>query len=201
MIISTKQKLNFQGIPLDVKGIAFDMAEGCLTEIKEIFFLEGKYPPIIRWCSYAQEDWPKPHQILSNFWRSNNYIDEFSIEKVRGDSSASRVIPYLVHLKRKGEDDNFEFTFVGERAAYFLGVSENYNEDLVSILERNQKAQDLFNLSCLSAAAIRGQGMLVLSQDGTEQNPILWNKMILPLIDRSGRVNEFIMCVLRMPPK
>lgn len=199
--MGTKHKIEFQGIPLDIKGIAFDMAEGCLTEIKEIFFLEGKYPPIIRWCSYAQEDWPKPHQVLSAFWRSHTYVDEFSIDKIKNDPTYGRVTPYLVHMKRVDEEDNFRFSFIGERAAYFLNVAENYSEDLVSILSREQKANNLFELTCLSAAAIRGQGMLVLAQDGTEQNPILWNKMILPLIDRAGNVNEFIMCVLRMPPK
>ncbi|MEM6602623.1 MAG: hypothetical protein AAF621_01110 [Pseudomonadota bacterium] len=195
------QKMNFQGVPLDIKSIAFDMAEGCLTEIKEIFFIEGKYPPVLRWCSYAQPDWPKPHQILSEYWRERTYVDEFSIEEIMEGSLTRRIVPYLAKVSRIGTDDNFKYDFIGERAAFFMGVPQTYDQNLISILEKTQSAQDLFNLTSISACGIRGQGMLVLSQDGTDADPILWNKMILPLTNRSGQVDEFVISILRMPPR
>lgn len=199
--MSANSQLTFQGISLDIKAIAFDMAEGCLTEIKEIFFLEGKYPPIVRWCSYAQSDWPKPHQILSQYWRNNFYVDQFSLENLQNNPDLKLIMPYLVHLKQIDNGDNYAYNFIGDRAAYFMGLPQNYKEDLLGILKKSQKAQDLFNVTCVAACGVRGQGMLVLSQDGTEKKPVLWNKMIVPLLDRSGKAVEFLMCVLRMPPQ
>ena len=196
--MAAQKELSFQGIPIDTKSIAFDMADGCLTEIKEIFFLEGKYPPIVRWCSYAQSDWPKQHQILSGYWRDHTFAEQFSIDDFKNDATLQTVLPFIVHLKMS-RDEKYEYDYIGERAAQFMNMPQNFKGDLATIAVQTQKATDLFNLVSVAACAIRGQSVLILSQDGTDMKPILWNKLIIPLTNKSGHVVEFLMCVLRMP--
>lgn len=200
--MSANNCLNFQGIPLDVSSMAFDMAEGCLTELKEIFFLEGKYPPIIRWCSYAHSDWPKPHQILSQYWCDNYYAEKFSIGDFTSNPNTKMIAPYIVHFKETPEGNNFYYNYVGERVCEFMkldGIQKD--KDLFSIVQKTKQANDLLNLVSLMACVVRGQGMIILSQDGTEQQPVLWNKMIVPLMDKNGKVIEILACLLRMPPR
>lgn len=197
--MAIKKEISFKGMSLDIPSIAFDIAEGYMTEIKEIFFIEGKYAPVVRWCSSVQKDWPVPHQILCDYWRSHTAIEDFSATRMVFHKNVAPVIPYIVHLKRINYDDNYAYHFIGERATSFINLPMDYKGDLLSILNETHSSMDLFNITCLSAVAIRGQAMLCLYQDGTAQNPVLWNKFIVPLVNDTGKVTEFLICILRIP--
>jgi hypothetical protein len=187
----------FKSIPLDLSGMAFDMAEGSLTEIKEIFFIEGKYAPIIRWCSFPQNDWPKPHQIICEYWRNNFNISKFNLNDLDANDTLAKVKPYLALLSKK--DTEFDYSFIGQRFADFHGISVKNNDGLLKSLERNQTAIALLDYTTVMATAIRGQGILSLYQGGTETAPLLWNKLILPLTDDKGIAEKFVICALRSP--
>lgn len=188
----------FKSIPLDLSGISFDMAEGCLTEIKEIFFIEGKYAPIVRWCSFSQSDWPKPHQILCDFWRSNFSVDNLNLKVIDADEKLTKVKPYLAILSK--DDNDYSYDFIGERYAHFHSLDQKTPETLLTILNKEQTAIDLLNYTMLAATAIRGQGLLCLYQGGTDTSPQLWNKLILPLSDSKGLAEKFVICALKSPP-
>jgi hypothetical protein len=188
---------NFKSIPLDLSGISFDMAEGCLTEIKEVFFIEGKYAPIIRWYSFSQSDWPKPHQILCDFWRDNGTVDKCTLNAIESNEKLAKVKPYIAIVSKKNND--YHYDFVGERFAAFHHINPEKPDTLLSLLNASQSAIDLFNYTTLAATAIRGQGLLCLYQGGTDTAPELWNKLILPIIDSKGIAEKFIMCALKSP--
>ena len=187
----------FKSIPLDLSGISFDMAEGCLTEIKEVFFIEGKYAPIIRWCSFSQNDWPKPHQILCDFWRDNSTVDKFTLNAIESDASLTKVKPYIAIVSKKQND--YHYDFIGERFASFHQIDNTHCETLLTSLNASQSAIYLFNYTTLAATAIRGQGLLCLYQGGTDAMPELWNKLILPIIDSKGIAEKFVICALKSP--
>lgn len=186
----------FKSIPIDLSSIAFDMAEGSLTEIKEIFFIEGKYAPIIRWCSFPQNDWPRPHQIICEFWRSHNTINEFTIENLEKNVAAVRVKPFLAIISK--QDNDYEYEFIGDRYRNFHNISDK-PETLLKTLDETNEAIPLLNYTLLSATTIRGQGVLCLYQAGTDTRPELWNKLTLPLMNGKGLVEKFVVCALRSP--
>lgn len=187
----------FKSIPLDLSGISFDMAEGCLTEIKEIFFIEGRYAPIIRWCSFSEKDWPKPHQIICDFWKHNQNTNSFTLDALEQDAMLLKVKPYLAILSKKGHD--YAYEFVGERFAHFHKMDTKSPETLLTSLNKSQGAIDLFNYTTLSATAIRGQSLLCLYQGGDERSVSLWNKLIMPIFDDKGMAEKFVVCSLKSP--
>ena len=187
----------FKSIPLDLSGISFDMAEGSLTEIKEIFFIEGKYAPIIRWCSFSQSDWPKPHQILCDFWRSSFSIDKLTLNAIDADEKLSRVKPYMAIISK--QENDYHYDFIGERYGYFHDIDKSKAKTMLKSLEENQSAIDLLNYTMLTATSIRGQGLLCLYQGGSSSVPELWNKLILPLTDNKGITQKFVVCALKSP--
>ena len=187
----------FKSIPLDLSGISFDMAEGSLTEIKEIFFIEGKYAPIIRWCSFPQSDWPKPHQILCEFWRSHFSVDTLNEGAFDSNPNLLKIKPYIAILDKEGAD--YQYTFIGERFANFHDIKTDNPATMLHALNDQQDAISLFNYTTLGATAIRGQGLLALYQGGTDANPELWNKLILPLTDNKGIAQKFVICALKTP--
>lgn len=186
----------FKSIPLDLEGISFDLAEGCLTEIKEIFFIEGKYAPIIRWCSFPQNDWPKPHQLICEFWRKNFTIHDFTLNAIEEDDKLVRVKPYLAIISKNNHD--FQYDFMGDRYQAFHNITES-KDTFLSTLNKTQAAIPLLNYTILAATAIRGQASLCLYQGGDDLRPELWNKLIMPLSDHEGKVQKFVICALKSP--
>jgi hypothetical protein len=187
----------FKSIPLDLSGIAFDMAEGSLTEIKEIFFIEGKYSPIIRWCSFSQSDWPKPHQIVCDFWRLHFSVNTFTENTFNSEEALVKIKPYIAILAK--QDTDYCYEYMGDRYADFHKLNKTKTPSILDSLNEKEDAISLFNYTALTATGIRGQGLLCLYQSGTDTHPELWNKLILPLSDSKGIAKKFIVCALKSP--
>jgi hypothetical protein len=188
---------NFKSMPLDLAGIAFDIADGSLSEIKELFFVEGKYAPIIRWCSFSQYDWPKPQQIVCDYWRSHDTIEAFNLSDFDTNEMLSAIKPYIAVLSKDKND--YTYDFIGEGYAKFHNLTTQNPASLLSILNHTQGAIDLLNYTIMAATAIRDQGAICLYQGGNDLNPELWNKIILPLKSTTSDAQKFIICALKSP--
>jgi|GEM_PF-6021383 len=188
---------SFKSIPLDLSGISFDLADGALSELKELFFVEGKYAPIVRWCSSPQHDWPKPQQVICEYWRKHNKIEDFNFSDFSTHETLKLLKPYTAVLSKNNFD--YEYDFIGDRFAHFHNLTTSNPVSLLSMLNHTQGAIDLLNYTIMDAAAIRDQGALCLYQGGSDINPELWNKLVLPLKSDHSNAQKFIICALKSP--
>lgn len=190
-------KYSFNSIPLDLSGIAFDLADGTLSELKELFFVEGKYAPIIRWCSFPQHDWPKPQKLICEYWQKHNTIETFNFADFNTHEVLKLLKPYIAVLSKDQHD--YTYDFIGERFAHFHNLTPQNPTSLLSMLNHTQSAIDLMNYTVMDATSIRDQAALCLYQGGTDMQPELWNKLIMPLKSKDSDAQKFIICSLRSP--
>jgi hypothetical protein len=188
---------NFKSIPINFSEISFDLAEGYISELKELFFIEGKYAPIINWHSFSQSDWPKPQQIIFDYWRSHNTIETFNLADFDKHDSLKLIKPYIAVLETRNDD--YIYSFTGNRYAFFHNFTQSKPISLLSILNNTQSAIDLLNYVILAACSIRVQGAICMYQSGKDTNPELWHKLILPLSSDISDAKRYIVCALKSP--
>ena len=187
--------INYKKFPINLRAISEDLTEECLKELKELFFIEGRYSPIIRWCSSLQSDWPDAHKVLFDSWRNNDLrdIDLNSIKSLprlvplRGSLSVCEVVP--------GEND-FRYVYIGEKikaagALFREGVS------VVRSVEYDCGVAGLFLAVCLGACELRAQPLLTLYQSSDMRGGLyVRSAMIVPVTDAVGKVTGFVSTVL-----
>jgi hypothetical protein len=176
---SSVNSYNFKSIPIDLSEISFDIADSSISELKELFFIEGKYASIINWHSFSQSDWPKPQQVMFNYWRSCNTIETFNFSDFDSDECLKIIKPYVAVLIKKGQD--YTYNYIGERFAFFHNLVKDNPVSLLTMLNHTQGAIDLLNYTILEACSIREQGAICMYQGGNDTNPELWHKLVLPL--------------------
>jgi hypothetical protein len=189
--------LSFKGIDIDPFEIAMDMSEGCLTEIKELYFIDGKYAPIVRWCAFSQPDWPEQLLTLFDFWNANAQCDT--------PKEMFEILPkykahqgYYAYFRPMAGGADYMSLYNGED---ILGFSDfPVKQSVYGQLPTKQEVKDLFHFCAFQASAIRGQPLLCMSQ-GTDKEgfPLVSTQLIAPFFTKQNTVTGIWVCGVRMP--
>ncbi len=189
--------LNFKGIDVDPFEIAMDMSEGCLTEIKELYFIDGKYAPIVRWCAFSQPDWPVELLNLFEFW-SANLQTEKPEEAFKQSSKYEAAKEHYAYFKPVVGGVDYMPELIGNK---IIGFSDfTVKKSVYSQLSVQQKVTDLFYFCAFQATAIRGQPILCMSQGfDKEGSPIVSTQLIAPFFTKQNTISGIWSCGVRMP--
>ena len=185
----TVQTLTFKGLPIDPYEIAMDLSEGCLTEIKELYFIEGKYAPIVRWCAFAQDDWPEDLKALFGFWR-DNFNTDLSADEIIKTPELSAVRSALYTVVPSSAEQDFSVNYVGADA---VRTEFREGESFFDRVSEKQSVEDLFKFTVFHACAVRAQALLAMTQ-GTDKSgfPLISTELIAPFFNAD---NQIVCCV------
>jgi hypothetical protein len=187
--MNLQHNFEYKGLEFDIDAIAFDMSEGCLREIKELFFLEGRFSPIVKWHSTLQPDWPAQHQNLFKFWKNNYTVEGYSVEDTLNDVNIKTLQDNLIvaHM----DNQQIFIDFAGKKTEINLkmpNVAYPFQyEDKASVMY-------IFNLVCYYATAIRGQPLLTVHQhfDYKTNDMEIWSTLNCPIHNPDGKVLFFV---------
>jgi hypothetical protein len=176
--VNRKNILNYKGFPINLDNIAEDMTSGCLKELKEIFFLEGRYSPIVRWCSTLQNEWPNVHKSLFSAWRGGD-LSNCTNANVAKQSLFAPIRGSLVVAEHVAAKADFNFLHVGADVRESGSVFREGNSLLRSV-EFDSSASSLFLATCYVAAVLREQPLLAICQLGNNGKLSVRSSLIAP---------------------
>ncbi len=177
--VHKKNILNYKGFPINLDNIAEDMTGGCLKELKEIFFLEGRYSPIVRWCSTLQNEWPNVHKSLFTAWRSGD-LSNCTPANVTQQPLLTAMRPSLVVAEHAPAKSDFNFLHVGCDVRE-SGSAFREGNSLLRSVEFDSNASSLFLATCYVAAVLRAQPLLAIFQLGNNGKLAVRSSLIIPV--------------------